>query len=109
MPQLPSAYVSCATNDYMRPIEVTLHQRLSRLWDRDRTRSHRAVTLLVTAINVCWLLPLATLTVYYPDRSFLWVTVAYVPLIIGTLLVGAGLPDHTPPPFKELLKKRNII
>lgn len=81
------------------------YQRLARLWGENRTRGHRIVTLLFAAINVCWLTPFAILTVIHPSWSMLWVAIAYLPLIIGALLIGAGLPDHVPPPFKETLFK----
>lgn len=81
------------------------YQRLARLWGEDRTRGHRIVTLLFAAVNVCWLTPFAILTVIHPSWSMLWVAIAYLPLIIAALLIGAGLPDYVPPPFKRLSLK----
>ena len=61
------------------------YQALSRRWG-----SHRKVTVLFIAINVVWLLPLA----YWAGTAG-WVAaaIAYAPLVVLALLVGAGAPE----------------
>ncbi|MBT4522094.1 MAG: glycosyltransferase family 4 protein [Halieaceae bacterium] len=54
------------------------YQRLSRYWD-----SHRAVALLLLAINVFWLFPLAWAIQVWPDSTILLVILAYIPLLMG--------------------------
>jgi Fuc2NAc and GlcNAc transferase len=64
------------------------YQRLARRWN-----SHQAVTLLFVAINVCWCLPWAAVSVHQPTAAPLWASIALVPLIISAALMGAGRPD----------------
>lgn len=65
------------------------YQRLAR-----RFQAHRPVTLLVGAINLLWLTPLAWLSLYRPEWAWGVTAAAYAPLIIGVLLLGAGRRDH---------------
>jgi len=61
------------------------YQILSRRW-----RSHRRVTWLVLAINVCWLLPLAWAGSEWPGYAWLIAIMAYVPITVFFYRVGAG-------------------
>jgi Fuc2NAc and GlcNAc transferase len=64
------------------------YQRLSRRWT-----SHRKATGLYIAINLCWLLPMAALA---GDRylGFVWAVLAYAPIVLMMLRVGAGRPEE---------------
>ena len=55
-----------------------------------RLRSHQQVTMLVAAINILWLFPLAWLANSAADWGIVCAIVAYVPLIIWVCRVGAG-------------------
>jgi Fuc2NAc and GlcNAc transferase len=70
------------------------YQQLSRRWNGDRKVGHRSVTLLVMAINLLWLAPLAWATQIWPDHSWAMVAVAYVPLVMASCWVGAGRSDR---------------
>ena len=61
------------------------YQRLARAWG-----SHKKVTLLILCINVLWLAPLSWGTLNDPPRAWLYVLVAYLPLIATAGIVGAG-------------------
>lgn len=65
-----------------------VYQRLSR-----RMGDHRPITLLYTAVNFLWLLPLAFLCLLRPDWAVAWAVIAYFPLIILAIGLGAGRPD----------------
>jgi Fuc2NAc and GlcNAc transferase len=62
-----------------------IYQQLSRHWG-----GHGGVTLLYISINILWLLPLAAACIAAPEFCLLWVVVAYLPLIIVALALGAG-------------------
>jgi Fuc2NAc and GlcNAc transferase len=53
-------------------------------------RGHRYVTLLVAAINLFWLTPVAVLVALGILSGLLGVIVAYVPLAAGAVWLGAG-------------------
>ncbi len=56
-----------------------------------RFGSHRIVTLLILLLNVIWLLPpLAYLSSRYPERSLLVMIIAFVPILYGVFVIGAG-------------------
>ncbi|MGI1794781.1 MraY family glycosyltransferase [Acinetobacter variabilis] len=65
------------------------YQILSRKWN-----SHTPVTLVIVAINLLWLFPIAYLTVMqqwtYPEIGIL---IAYLPLIFIAVRLKAGNPD----------------
>jgi Fuc2NAc and GlcNAc transferase len=63
------------------------YQHLARLWG-----GHLAVTLFVCAINICWLLPWAWYAAAHPQAATLCLGVALLPLIMGTIRAGAGMP-----------------
>ena len=56
------------------------YQRLSRHW-----KSHTRVLVLLMAINLFWLLPLAYLAMLSPEYSVIWLICAYFPLVAGVL------------------------
>lgn len=55
-----------------------------------RLGGHRPVTLAVWAINLGWLLPLALLAVARPDYEWLCLLMAYAPLLLFAVFLGAG-------------------
>jgi Fuc2NAc and GlcNAc transferase len=61
------------------------YQHLTVRWTR-----HRRVTILVAAVNVLWLLPLAALVVTGRLSPVAGVLIAYGPLVIAAWLLGAG-------------------
>jgi len=63
------------------------YQHLARRW-----RAHRPVTMLVGAVNVGWLLPLACAAAVRPAYAVLFVMMALLPLVLLTVIVGAGAP-----------------
>ncbi|MDH3719612.1 MAG: glycosyltransferase family 4 protein, partial [Planctomycetota bacterium] len=65
------------------------YQRLAR-----RHGNHRSVTLLVCAVNVAWLLPIAAASASWPDLGWMLTIVAWLPLLVAAAFLGAGLPDE---------------
>ena len=61
------------------------YQKLARRWG-----GHRPVTLLAVGINLLWLAPLAGACAVWPQWAFAWVLLAYLPLVVGAVAVGAG-------------------
>jgi Fuc2NAc and GlcNAc transferase len=58
-----------------------------------RLRSHKRVTVSVSAINVGWLLPLAWFSALQPEFGW-WITLlAWAPLCVTAVFLGAGRPD----------------
>lgn len=73
------------------------YQRLSRRWQGGRKVGHRSVTLLVATVNVLWLAPWAWACVQWPARAVVFVVIAYLPLVLAALWLGAGRPDQCLP------------
>lgn len=86
---------------------VTLARRLARgepahqahrshayQWLARRWGSHRRVTLLVSAVNVCWLFPLAWFSALHPEQAYWLVLVALTPIAVGVIAAGAGNPER---------------
>lgn len=65
------------------------YQRLSRKWN-----SHRKVTLLVLSLDLFWLAPLATLSIRSPQYALGITILAYIPVVLGVLALGAGRRDN---------------
>ena len=65
------------------------YQKLAR-----RLGGHRAVTLRAVAVNMLWMAPLAGACTAWPQWAFGWVLLAYAPLVVGAIVLGAGRPDH---------------
>jgi Fuc2NAc and GlcNAc transferase len=63
-----------------------LYQRLARHWG-----SHERVLWAVLAINLFWLLPLAAVTVVYPQWAWPTLLIAYLPLLL-ILVISGKLP-----------------
>lgn len=63
---------------FTRPHRLHAYQRLSRRWD-----SHLRVDMLLLALHVLWLLPLAFIAQWWPVYGPLMVILAYLPLLIG--------------------------
>lgn len=59
-------------------------------------RGHRAVTLLVAAINVCWLTPIAILVALGTLSGPTGLLLAYLPLVVLAARLGAGLVAPAP-------------
>ena len=60
-----------------------------------RFGSHKPVTLIVLAINIAWLFPLALYVDANPEAGW-WVTfIAWAPLAAMSIVLGAGRPDRT--------------
>lgn len=70
------------------------YQRLSRHWKSNRKAGHQIVTLIVAGINLLWLLPLSAASLMMPNYSWLWLLLAYAPIAICTLQIGAGRSEH---------------
>jgi Fuc2NAc and GlcNAc transferase len=60
-----------------------------------RLHGHRPVTLVVAAINLVWLLPLAVLVARQSIDGLAAVVIAYVPLVAVVLGLHAGKPSDT--------------
>ena len=57
-------------------------------------QSHSKVTIATILINVCWLTPLALVSVLYPGLGGLFSLIAVVPLAMLALCLGAGRPSR---------------
>jgi Fuc2NAc and GlcNAc transferase len=66
------------------------YQRLSRRW-----KSHGAVLALVMGLNLVWLAPCAWFAARRPDLSALAAGAALLPIVIATVLIGAGKPEES--------------
>jgi Fuc2NAc and GlcNAc transferase len=60
-----------------------------------RFNSHAKVALLVLAVNIAWLLPIAFLVADKQLAGTTGVIIAYVPLLIAVLALGAGKDSAT--------------
>ena len=60
-----------------------------------RFNSHAKVSLLVFAINIVWLLPIAFLVANKQLEGTTGVVIAYIPLLIAALALGAGKDSAT--------------
>ena len=67
------------------------YQKLAIRWG-----SHRPVTLVVCAVNIGWLLPMATWIFYATDFSGLISLMALLPLLAVALWLGAGRSESAP-------------
>jgi len=64
------------------------YQHLALAWN-----AHQPVTLLVIGINLCWLAPVAAMVATGTLAAIPGVLLAYVPLVVLAVLLGAGLPS----------------
>ena len=67
------------------------YQHAARRWV-----AHGPVILLVAAINLCWLFPLALLTALGSLNGLLAVLIGYAPLVVAALWLRAGEPEVNP-------------
>ena len=65
------------------------YQHLARVWG-----GHGAVTLLVCAVNICWLLPWAWYASTRPAAATMCLATALLPLVLGAIWAGAGRPQR---------------
>ena len=68
---------------FTQPHRLHAYQRLSRHWN-----SHLKVDMLLLAINVIWLLPIALAVLMWPDYALIMVILAYLPLVSGMAKIG---------------------
>ena len=68
---------------FTQPHRLHAYQRLSRHWG-----SHLGVDMLLLALNVLWLFPLAWAVHIWPNYGFLLVILAYLPLLWGMAKLG---------------------
>jgi Fuc2NAc and GlcNAc transferase len=68
---------------FTQPHRLHAYQRLSRYWD-----SHLSVDMLLLAINMMWLFPLAWAVQAWPSYGIILVILAYFPLLFGMAKVG---------------------
>jgi Fuc2NAc and GlcNAc transferase len=61
------------------------YQHLARRWS-----SHGKVTVTVLAVNLAWLLPCAVLAARNPQRALTFVGLAFAPLAVVAIAIGAG-------------------
>jgi len=73
---------------------IHAYQKLARRWGGERKVGHRSVTLLVLAINLVWLAPLACAAQLWPHHSSALLLAAYAPLLVGVIWLGAGRLDR---------------
>jgi Fuc2NAc and GlcNAc transferase len=64
------------------------YQNLARRW-----KAHLPVTILVTMINILWLLPLAILAANFPVYARWFLVAALSPLIVLVVAFGAGVDE----------------
>ncbi|MBM4128156.1 MAG: glycosyltransferase family 4 protein [Nitrospira sp.] len=69
------------------------YQRLARRWQGERNAGHRSVVLLFAMVNLLWLAPIAWACMKWPQWIPGLVILAYAPLVMGTLALGAGKPE----------------
>ena len=60
-----------------------------------RFNSHARVALLVIAVNIAWLLPIAFFVADQQLAGTTGVVIAYVPLLVAALILGAGKDSAT--------------
>ena len=61
-----------------------------------RRAAHKPVTVAVALINLCWLIPIAVLVALHQLDGLTGILVAYTPLTVVALWLGAGTPETTP-------------
>ena len=70
------------------------HRSHAYQWLARRWRSHRSVTIAVTAVNLFWLLPCAWLATRYPALGA-WITLlALTPVTMAAFAAGAGRREN---------------
>lgn len=64
-----------------------------------KTGCHRQVVMRIQMINILWLLPMAMLTVYFPQWIILITFVAILPIILLCILLKAGITTQNDEPI----------
>lgn len=59
---------------------------------------HLRVTLTVSIINFCWLLPLSYIAYKQPASALVTTIIAFSPLLLAAFILGAGRRDHVSVP-----------
>ncbi len=70
------------------------HRSHAYQWLARRWRSHRRVTLLVSLINVTWLLPAAVIASTRPSLAGWFACAALIPLAAAAVAAGAGRDEE---------------
>ena len=104
---LASWLILCGT--FVVDSGVTLGRRLARRerfyeahrvhayqWLARRFGRHAPVTILYSAVNLLWLLPMAWISVKLPEHAGLIAAGALLPLIVAAAAAGAGRPERFP-------------
>ncbi len=73
------------------------HRSHAYQWLARRWRSHGRVTLAVLAVNIGWLLPCAVLAARVPAHAVTLVIVAFAPLVVFAIAIGAGRKEASVP------------
>jgi Fuc2NAc and GlcNAc transferase len=73
------------------------HRSHAYQWLARRWRSHGRVTLAVLAVNLGWLLPCAVLASRVPAHAVTLVIVAFAPLVVLAIAIGAGRKEANLP------------
>jgi Fuc2NAc and GlcNAc transferase len=71
--------------DVTQPHRSHAYQILAR-----RFGSHQKVTMAVCAVNICWLLPFAFLSVFLESYSILFLILSYMPILLFFWCTRAG-------------------
>lgn len=71
------------------------HRTHAYQWQARKWRSHKRVTVSLTALNVIWLLPCALVMTYRPDWALPMLGIALVPIALLVGVLGAGRPERT--------------
>ena len=74
---------------WYRPHRSHAYQNLARIWG-----NHLKMLSIVWSINLLWLLPLALLAYYIPEKGWLFCLFAYLPLILFALRFGPLYEDY---------------
>jgi Fuc2NAc and GlcNAc transferase len=74
---------------WYKPHRSHAYQNLARIWD-----NHLKMLGIVWAINLLWLLPLALLAFFIPDKGWLFFLIAYLPIIAFALKFGPLYEDQ---------------
>jgi Fuc2NAc and GlcNAc transferase len=70
------------------------HRTHAYQWLVRRWGSHRRVTLAVVAVNVFWLLPMATFAAKSPAHAPFFVAAALAPLVVLAIAARAGVSER---------------
>ena len=69
--------------EFTQAHKLHAYQKLSRHW-----RSHRAVVVALSGLNIFWLIPIAWVVQQWQEYAIYFVILAYIPLLFGMVKVG---------------------